>query len=67
MGDFVAFDRANPDFKIDIYKYQEFFGQEIIDKLNNGWNILQNFMFIGSPGDYFPHQLSDLECVRLII
>jgi hypothetical protein len=43
------------------------FGPEIIDKLSLEWNIPKNFMFIGSPSDRFPHRLSDLGGVRLII
>jgi len=39
----------------------------MIDKLSKEWNIPKNFMFIGSPGDHFPHQLADLGGVRLII
>ena len=31
------------------------------------WNVPKNFMFIGSPGDRFPYQISELGGVRLII
>ena len=65
--DFQALDRAYPDIKIEYIQITGVFGPEIIDKLSLEWNIPRNFMFIGSPGDRFPHRLSDLGGVRLII
>ncbi len=67
MRDFEALDRAYPDIKIEYIQIPGVFGPEIIDKLSKEWNIPQNFMFIGSPSDRFPHRLSDLGGVRLII
>ena len=67
MRDFEALDRAYPDIKIEYIEIAGVFGPEIIDKLSKEWNIPQNFMFIGSPSDRFPHRLSDLGGVRLII
>jgi len=65
--DFEAMDRAYPDIKIEYLQIPGVFGPEIIDKLSQEWQIPHNFMFIGSPGDRFPHRLSDLGGVRLII
>ena len=65
--DFEAMDRAYPDIKIEYIQIPGVFGPEIIDKLSREWNIPHNFMFIGSPSDRFPHRLSDLGGVRLII
>jgi len=65
--DFQALDRAYPDIKIEYIQIPGIFGPEIIDKLSEEWNIPHNFMFIGSPSDRFPHRLSDLGGVRLII
>lgn len=67
MRDFEALDRAYPDIKIEYIQIAGVFGPEIIDSLSREWNIPQNFMFIGSPSDRFPHRLSDLGGVRLII
>ncbi|MEO8412808.1 MAG: APC family permease [Ginsengibacter sp.] len=67
VRDFEALDRAYPDIKIEYIQIPGIFGPDIIDKLSKDWNIPPNFMFIGSPGDHFPHQLSDLGGVRLII
>lgn len=65
--DFQALDRAYPEIKIEYIQIPGVFGPEIIDKLSREWNIPHNFMFIGSPSDRFPHRLSDLGGVRLII
>lgn len=67
VRDFEALDRAYPDIRIEFIQIKGVFGPEIIDRLSNEWNIPKNFMFIGSPGDHFPHSLSDLGGVRLII
>jgi len=65
--DFQALDRAYPDLKIEYIQIPGVFGPEIINRLSQEWNIPHNFMFIGSPSDRFPHRLSDLGGVRLII
>ncbi len=65
--DFEALDRAYPEIKIEYINIPGVFGPEIIDKLSKDWNIPHNFMFIGSPGDRFPHKVQDLGGVRLII
>jgi hypothetical protein len=67
VRDFEALDRAYPDIKIEYIQIPGVFGPEIINSLSDEWNIPQNFMFIGSIGDHFPHKLSDLGGVRLII
>lgn len=65
--DFQALDRAYPDIRIEYIQIRGIFGPEIIDQLSKEWHIPKNFMFIGSPSDRFPHRLSDLGGVRLII
>lgn len=67
MRDFEALDRAYPDLRIEYIQIPGVFGPELIDRLSYEWNIPHNFMFIGSPGDRFPHRVSDLGGVRLII
>ncbi|MEO6948440.1 MAG: APC family permease [Ginsengibacter sp.] len=65
--DLQALDRAYPEIKIEYIQIPGVFGPEIINRLSEEWNIPHNFMFIGSPSDRFPHRLSDLGGVRLII
>ncbi len=67
IRDFEALDRAYPDIRIEYVQIPGVFGPEIIDKLSKEWDVPQNFMFIGSPSDRFPHRLADLGGVRLII
>lgn len=67
IRDFEALDRAYPDIKIEFIEVKGVFGPELIDKLSREWRIPKNFMFIGSPGDHFPHAVQDLGGVRLII
>jgi hypothetical protein len=43
------------------------FGPELIEELSVRWKVPKNFMFIGSPGDRFPYQISELGGVRLIV
>lgn len=65
--DFETLDRAYPDLKIEYIQIRGVFGPQIIDRLSKDWNVPKNFMFIGSPGNRFPHRISDLGGVRLII
>lgn len=67
IRDFEALDRAYPDLRIEFIEIKGTFGPEMIDKLSKDWKIPKNFMFIGSPGDHFPHAVQDLGGVRLII
>ncbi|MEO6133991.1 MAG: APC family permease [Ginsengibacter sp.] len=67
MRDFQALDRAYPEIKIEYIQIPGVFTPELITKLSHEWNIPHNFMFIGSPGDRFPHRVSDLGGVRLIM
>ncbi len=67
LRDFDTLDRAYPDIKIEYIYVQGTFGAKIINQLSKQWGIPHNFMFIGSPSDRFPHRLSDLSGVRLII
>lgn len=65
--DLQALKRTYPDLTIEYLQIPGVFGPEIIDHLSKEWHIPKNFMFIGSPSDRFPHRLSDLGGVRLII
>ncbi|QHT71086.1 APC family permease [Rhodocytophaga rosea] len=65
--DIDVLDRAYPEFVVDFIVMKGQFGPRLIDELSLKWNIPKNFMFIGSPGDRFPYQISELGGVRLII
>ncbi len=65
--DLEVLDRAYPDVNIEYIEIEGKFGPELIEELSQKWGIAKNFMFIGSPGDRFPYQISELGGVRLII
>ena len=65
--DIEFLDRAYPEIDIELVKVTGTFGPELIQELSKKWNILPNFMFIGSPSDKFPYNIDELGGVRLII
>ncbi|MBO3272707.1 MULTISPECIES: APC family permease [Hymenobacter] len=67
LRDIKVLDRAYEEIVIDFVPLKGQFGPALIDQLSQEWNIPKNFMFIGSPGDRFPYQISELGGVRLII
>ncbi|HMR76359.1 MAG TPA: hypothetical protein PKD61_14650, partial [Polyangiaceae bacterium] len=60
-------DEIFPEIRIDFIAVQGSFGPELIDKLSGRLDVPKNYMFIGCPGDGFPHNLADLGGVRLIV
>ena len=66
-SDLEVLNREYPDIKIEYIEIKGEFGPKIIRKLSKDWNIPINFMFIGSPDDKFPYEVSELGGVRLII
>ncbi|AYA38552.1 APC family permease [Hymenobacter oligotrophus] len=67
LNDVRVLDRAYTEIVVDFVIRQGHFGPQLIDELSAEWGIPKNFMFIGSPGDRFPYQISELGGVRLII
>jgi amino acid transporter len=67
LNDIRVLDRAYEQIEVELVTMEGHFGPELIDELSERWNIPKNFMFIGSPGDRFPYQVSELGGVRLII
>jgi len=65
--DLEVLGREYPKIKIEYIKIKGEFGPGIIHKLSKDWGIPINFMFIGSPDDQFPFEISELGGVRLII
>jgi amino acid transporter len=65
--DLAFLDEVYPDLHVEYVELKGEFGPEIIERLSKEWKIPANFMFIGSPGDRFPHRLENLGGVRLII
>jgi hypothetical protein len=66
-NDLEFLDKAYPDMDIEFVVREGSFSPDTLKNLSKEWNIPLNFMFIGAPGQKFPHSLSDLGGVRLII
>ncbi len=62
-----ALDEIFPEIRIDFLAVRGRFGPDLIQKLSAHLDVPQNYMFIGCPGDRFPHNLADLGGVRLIV
>ena len=60
-------DRVYPELRIDLVLVEGKFGPELIERLSRIMNVPKNYMFIGTPGDRFPHNIAELGGVRLII
>jgi amino acid transporter len=60
-------DHIYPQLRIDFLAVKGTFGPEIIERLSKKLNVPKNYMFIGTPGDRFPHNLTALGGVRLIL
>lgn len=67
LTDLRVLDRAYPDMRLEFVSHPGTFGPDLITGLSEEWNIPKNFLFIGSPGDKFPYQISELGGVRLVI
>jgi len=60
-------DHLYPQLKIDFLAVRGTFGPELIERLAQRLDIPKNAMFIGTPGDRFPHRVEDLGGVRIIL
>jgi len=65
--DLRRLDRLYPEIRIDFLAVKGRFGPELIDALSRRLDVPKNQMFIGTPGDRFPHPIAELGGVRLII
>jgi amino acid transporter len=60
-------DHLYPQLRIDFLAVKGAFGPDLIERLSRRLKVPKNYMFIGTPGDQFAHDLSSLGGVRLII
>ncbi len=65
--DLKMLDEMYPDVRIELVLRKGHFGPELIEELSEEFGIPKNYMFIGAPSAKFPHRISDLGGVRLII
>ncbi len=52
---------------IDFLAVQGEFCPELIESLSRRLGVPKNYMFIGTPGDRFPHRSEDFGGVRVIL
>ncbi|HZD03730.1 MAG TPA: hypothetical protein VE173_02400, partial [Longimicrobiales bacterium] len=60
-------DHLYPSLRIDFLAVQGTFGPELIERLEARLGVPKNLMFIGTPGDRFPHRIEQLGGVRVIL
>jgi hypothetical protein len=65
--DLKMLDQLYPEIRIDFTAVKGRFGPKLIDSLSRRIGVPKNQMFIGTPGDRFPHRIEALGGVRLII
>jgi len=63
----VTIDHLYPQLQINFLAVQGTFGPDLIEALSRRLGVPKNYMFIGTPGDDFAHELVTLGGVRLII
>lgn len=60
-------DTIYPELRIDFVLVKGRFGPDLIEALSTRLSVPKNYMFLGTPGDRFPHNIADLGGVRLIM
>jgi amino acid transporter len=60
-------DRIYPELRIDLTLVKGRFSPALIEQLSQRLGVPKNYMFIGTPGDRFPHSIGELGGVRLIM
>jgi amino acid transporter len=66
-GHLNTIDRLYPRLRIDLVLIRGKFSPELIERVSRRLNVPKNYMFIGTPGDQFPHNISELGGVRLVM
>jgi len=66
-GHLQLIDRLYPRLRIDFLAVRGSFGPEMVEALSRRLNVPKNYMFIGTPGDRFPHRIEELGGVRVVL
>ena len=67
VRDLRLLDEIYPELNVELVIRKGRFGPDLIHELSNEFGIAPNYMFVGTPGNQFPHRISDLGGVRVII
>jgi len=60
-------DHLYPQLRVDFVAVRGSFGPELVEALSRRLGVPKNYMFIGTPGDRFPHRIEDLGGVRVVL
>ena len=60
-------DHLYPELRVDFVAVKGKFTPQLIEAISQRLKIPKNYMFIGTPGDHFPHRIDDLGGVRLVL
>jgi len=60
-------DHLYPQLRVDFVAVKGRFGPELVEALSRRLGVPKNYMFIGTPGDRFPHRIEDLGGVRVVL
>jgi hypothetical protein len=60
-------DHLYPQLRIDFVAVKGVFGPGLVEALSRRLGVAKNYMFIGTPGDRFPHRIEDLGGVRVVL
>jgi len=60
-------DHLYPQLRVDFVAVRGTFGPELVEALSRRLDVPKNSMFIGTPGDRFPHRIEDLGGVRVVL
>jgi amino acid transporter len=63
----TTIDHLYPQLRIDFVAVKGSFTPETIEAISRRFKIPKNYMFIGTPGDRFPHRIEELGGVRLVL
>lgn len=67
VSDLKLLDEIYPELRLELLIKRGKFGPKLIEDLSRETSIAPNYMFVGTPGDHFPHRIADLGGVRVII
>ncbi|MEO8200007.1 MAG: APC family permease [Gemmatimonadota bacterium] len=63
----ATIDRMYPQLRIDFLAVHGHFGPALVQALSRRLEVPRNYMFIGTPGNDFPHRVEELGGVRVIL
>jgi len=66
-GRLKLIDHLYPQLRVDFVAVKGEFGPELVEAISRRLQVPKNQMFIGTPGDRFPHRIEDLGGVRVVL